>query len=131
MESRRILMLGNSEVGILSRLKERLQREYDIDLFISCQSGAKLMSLGQNLTHFLKSNGPVDQIYIFGLTCSICKKISLTSEDQSIQIITWDPVSNMSPVIVQMNTINRIATKFNPHVMVYFVIPTMKDIALQ
>ena len=122
-------MLGTSEVGILTRLRERLQHEYDITLFISCHSGAKLMSLGRDLTHFLKSNGPVDQIYIFGLTCSIWKKISLTSDDQSIQVITWDPFANMSLVPVQMDTINRIATKFNPHVMVYLVIPTMKDIA--
>src|ERR1700755_3638024 len=35
----------------------------------------------------------------------------------------------MSLVPVQMDTINRIATKFNPNVMVYLVIPTMKDIA--
>src|ERR1700755_1905640 len=35
----------------------------------------------------------------------------------------------MSLVPVQMDTINRIATKFNPNVMVYLVIPTMKNIA--
>ncbi|KAL7631710.1 UNVERIFIED_CONTAM: hypothetical protein RMT77_017986 [Armadillidium vulgare] len=125
----KVLFLGDSEVGILDRMREQLRQCYNVDLYISCNPSAKILTLGQHLTHFQKTNGPVDQIYIFGLTCSIWKKISLTPEDGSPQVITWNSASNLSFVPVQMDAITRVAAKFNPTVRVYLVIPTMKDIA--
>jgi hypothetical protein len=130
MESmQRILFLGDSEVGVLDRMKERLSHSYNVDLIISCNPGAKILTLGQHLTRLLKTNGPVDQIFVFGLTCSIWKKISLTPEDDSLQVITWNSACNLSFIPVQMDAITRVAAKFNPAVRVYLVLPTMKDIS--
>jgi len=127
--TKNILFLGTSEVGMLENMKEQMRQIYNVNLFIACHPGATLLDLGQYLTNFLKSNEPLDQIYIFALTCSIWKKMSLTTEDQSIKVITWNPTCNLSFVPVQMDAISRIAARRNPAVKVYLVIPTMKDIA--
>ena len=129
VRTERILVIGTSEVRVLENLIEQLQRIYDINLFVLCYPGATLLTIGQHLTRFLKSHGAMDQIYIFGLTCSIWKKMPLNSEEKPIQAITWDPVCNLSYVPIQMDAITRIAARYNPAVRVYLVIPIMKDIA--
>ncbi|KAL7631850.1 UNVERIFIED_CONTAM: hypothetical protein RMT77_017837 [Armadillidium vulgare] len=127
--TKNILFLETSEVGMLESVKEQMRQMHNINLFISCHPGATLLDLGQYLTNFLKSNGPLDQIYIFALTCSIWKKMFLTTEDKYIEVITWNPTCNLSYVPVQMDAISRIAACRNHAVKIYLVIPTMKDIA--
>ncbi|KAL7632772.1 UNVERIFIED_CONTAM: hypothetical protein RMT77_016896 [Armadillidium vulgare] len=126
---KRLLFIGTSEVATLDRMKEQLQQIYEVELFVSLHPGVNLLTLGRHLATFLKSNGPVDQIYIFGLTCSIWKKVSLTIDKESVNVLTWDSACNLSFVPIQMNAIVSLAVRSNPAVKVYLVIPTMKDIA--
>jgi len=51
-----LLFLGTSEVGVLERIREQLKQINETNIFVSCNSGANLLLLGQRLTHFLTSS---------------------------------------------------------------------------
>src|SRR5215469_5855711 len=123
----KLLLVGDSEIDTFETSRRYLETTYDLQISTNSKSGRNLRTIMMAI-----QDSYIDQqiVWVFGLTCFLWKMESLVEEGNHINLITENTEVDLNEIPYLMTDVVNFCKARNPDVLVYLILPSIKDMYL-